>query len=155
MVKGDTYRSYALFVKGNFDVEILEIIIRWRLVHTISTFLLMDRLTPGTIHLVILLSICSLLSCTLSSSLILHLHHLHSLHLLLLLSCILHLHTLLLLLILLGLHLLLALSVLPISLLLIELLLAILIIVALLLINCTIGILCAHVRTSGSLDRSY
>jgi len=35
-------RSYALFVKGNFDVEILEIIIRWRLVHTISTFLLMD-----------------------------------------------------------------------------------------------------------------
>ena len=154
MVKGDTYRSYALFVECHFDVEILEItVVSFRLVHT--TLPLMDRLTPATIHLVILLSIRGLLTCATCSTLILlHLHHLHSLHLLLSLSLILHLHTLLLLLVLLGLHLLHARCVRSILLLLIVLLLPILIIVVtLLLISlATVRILCAHVRTSVSLD---
>ena len=152
MVKGDTYRSYALFVECHFDVEILEITVVS--IRCDTRFLLMDCLTPASIHLVILLSIRGLLTCATCSTLILlHLHHLHSLHLLLSLSLILHLHTLLLLLVLLSLHLLLARCVRSILLLLVELLLAILIIVALLLISlATIGILRAHVRTSVSLD---
>ena len=155
LVKGDTYRSYALFVECHFDVEILEItVVSIRCARTTRSLLLMNSLTPASIHLVILLSIRGLLTCATCSTLILlHLHHLHSLHLLLSLSLILHLHTLLLLLVLLSLHLLLARCVRSILLLLVELLLAILIIVALLLISlATIGILCAHVRTSVSLD---
>ena len=145
--KGFTYCFDCLFVEGDFDVEVFEIVVRSSLAR--SSTLLVHGLTPAAVHLIVLLGLL-LLIATLCLHL-LHLH-LHALHLSLLVSLVLLLDGTLLSFVL-GSLLLLAL-VTAHSLLLLVLLLATLIVIA--LIACTIArIFVAHDFDSLCLEFSY
>ena len=101
-----TYSLDGLLVKGDLDVEILQVVVRCGGLR--SARLLMHGLAPRAIHLVVLLGVLGLgTSGTPGSHChLLLLHHLHALHLHGLLLCILLLHPCLLLSVLLCLHLL-------------------------------------------------
>ena len=102
-----TYGLDGLFVQGDFDVEVFEVVVGRGCLLILSAGALMHGLPPCTIHLIVLLGILGLGPASVHLLLLLLLlHHLHALHLHCGLFIVLGLHSGLLLPVLLGLHLL-------------------------------------------------
>ena len=101
-----TYGLDGLFVQGDFDVEVFEVVVGCRCLLILSAGALMHGLPPCTIHLIVLLGILALGPTSVHLLLLLLLHLLHALHLHCGLFIVLLLHPSLLLPVLLGLHLL-------------------------------------------------
>ena len=101
-----TYGLDSLFVQGDFDVEVFEVVVGRGCLLILSAGALMHGLPPCTIHLIVLLGILGLGPASVHLLLLLLLHHLHALHLLCGLFIVLRRHSGLLLPVLLGLHLL-------------------------------------------------
>ena len=101
-----TYGLDSLFVQGDFDVKVFEVVVGRGCLLILSAGALMHGLPPCTIHLIVLLGILALGPTSVHLLLLLLLHLLHALHLHCGLFIVLLLHPSLLLPVLLGLHLL-------------------------------------------------